>query len=285
MFQLPAGEVHVWHVLLDVPPDRARRLAGTLAPEESARADRFRSPTDRTRYIVARGVLRSVLGAYLGEDARDVKFFYGAAGKPELVPRGVRSLGGDILRFNLSHSHGRAVVALNRGRRIGADIERVRPIDDMDALTQRFFSASERSDLSGVAEGEKLLAFFTCWTRKEAWVKATGEGVGTDLTAFSVSLAVGRRRSCWKCRPTIRRPAGGGWPTYRATRGMSAPSQSRDMPGGCCPAYGMVGRNGTIPNTPHARACPGPPLLPPLRPSPERVRELELRRILSNASG
>jgi len=166
------------------------RLAQTLSGDEMARAERFRFEGDRRRFIVSRGVLRAILGQYLGIEPSHLNFSYGQHGKPSLAA----GFGGDALRFNLAHSHELALYAFTRGREVGVDLERVRPLPDAGEIAARFFSRRENAELEGIPDCRKLEAFFTYWTCKEAYIKATGDGLARNLDQVEVSLAPGPAR-------------------------------------------------------------------------------------------
>jgi len=151
----------------------AGRFAGLLTPDEMERASRFRFDRDRNRYIVCRGTLRELLA--VGEP-----LVYGAYGKPYLP--------GSDLHFNVSHSHSMGMIAVARGREVGCDIERVDPSFAVENIPENFFSAYEVATLRALPESEKCGAFFRCWTRKEAFIKACGKGVSLALDSFDVSL-------------------------------------------------------------------------------------------------
>jgi len=184
---LPDDEVHVWRAALERSPDVVNRLAQTLLPDELTRAERFHFARDRRRFIVSHGVLRAVLCRYLRVDPRQVRFRYGARGKPHLA----KEMGNDAFRFNLAHSHELAVYAFTRGREIGIDLEYVRPLAGAEEIADRFFSARENSEFCSLPESLKLEAFYNCWTRKEAYLKATGDGLSRALDTFDVSLLPG----------------------------------------------------------------------------------------------
>ncbi|HEX7117826.1 MAG TPA: 4'-phosphopantetheinyl transferase superfamily protein [Longimicrobiales bacterium] len=170
--RLRRGEVHVWATKLDLPALAAERLAGTLSPDEAARAGRLRAARDRDRYIAARGSLRTVLARYLDADPAALRFDYGANGKPRLAG------GGDApLRFNLSHADELALIAVGRDAELGVDVERVRPLPGADAVAARVFPPTELSRWRALPEAERPLAFFTFWTRIEARLKARGSGI------------------------------------------------------------------------------------------------------------
>lgn len=178
---LPAAdEVHVHVSSLDLPPHLLVAARAILAPEETARADAFLRAQDRARFAAARSWLRHVLGAYLALAPADLAFAYGPHGKPALAgPEG-------LLDFNLSHTGGHALLCVSPGLAIGADIEAVRPIEEK--VAERFFSGAEVEALAALPQEERTDAFFRCWTRKEAYLKALGSGLATPLDAFAVSL-------------------------------------------------------------------------------------------------
>jgi 4'-phosphopantetheinyl transferase len=189
---LPAGEIHLWAVPLDPPPAEVERLGATLAEDEWERARRFRFDQHRRQYVVGRGALRSLLGSYLGIAPGAVPFTYGPRGKPFLgaLP-GVAAGAADGLFFNLSNSHELALAGFVRGVEIGVDVEHLKPMPDLMQIAERFFSASEREALHGLPETLRKLGFFNCWTRKEAYLKAVGEGLAAPLDSFDVTLVPG----------------------------------------------------------------------------------------------
>ncbi|HEX5709696.1 MAG TPA: 4'-phosphopantetheinyl transferase superfamily protein [Pyrinomonadaceae bacterium] len=184
---IEADEVHVWRVALEQPPATRSALHETLSADESERAARFHFERDRRSYICARGALRSILARYLGRAAREIEFTYNPYGKPSLAGES----GPDELRFNLSHAAGVALCAVARGREVGIDVELTRgELATMD-VAERFFSRTEVEALRAHAGDERAAAFFNCWTRKEAYIKARGEGLSHPLHTFAVSIAEG----------------------------------------------------------------------------------------------
>lgn len=183
-FRLERDEVHVWIAPLDGAGARRDALEAVLSPDEAARAARFRFEEDRRRFVAARGTLRSILGRYLGCAAAEVRFEYGPFGKPLLAAPGEPQ----PLHFNLSHAGELALLAVARGRRVGIDVEQIRPLRDLEALVERFFAAYERATIGALAPELRQEAFFTCWTRKEAYIKARGEGLTFPLHAFDVTI-------------------------------------------------------------------------------------------------
>ena len=184
---LADDSVHVWRTATEVPASRVAPLHELLAPDERTRAGRFLYEEDRRRYTVARGVLRSLLARYLDVEPAAVEFRYGAHGKPSLAETG----GGRDVRFNLSHSYGWALHAFTVGREVGVDVERVRPNTDVMGVARHSFSPAEVEALTGLPAGQRREAFFNCWTRKEAFIKAHGEGIALGLSRFDVTLRPG----------------------------------------------------------------------------------------------
>jgi len=176
--------VHVWRTATEVPASRVAPLYGLLAPDERARAGRFLYEEDRRRYTVARGVLRSLLARYLDVEPAAVEFRYDDHGKPSLAG----TPGGRDVRFNLSHSYGWALHAFAIGREVGVDVERVRPDTDIMGVARHSFSPAEVEALTSLPPGQRREAFFNCWTRKEAFIKAHGEGIALGLSRFDVTL-------------------------------------------------------------------------------------------------
>ena len=182
--KLGADEVHVWLATLDDYPADSLRLL--LAEDELARAARFHFDKDRNHYTVTRGLLRKLLAAYLSLPAEDLRFSYAEKGKPALE-ESQRSL----LNFNLAHSYGMAVYAFARNREVGVDLEFIREDLADEKIAERFFSPSEIDALGKLPAELRNHAFFDCWTRKEAYIKARGEGLSMPLNEFDVSLRPG----------------------------------------------------------------------------------------------
>lgn len=184
----PAEDISIWTATLDRSEGERVKLESTLSPDELARAHRFHFAKDRDHYVVARGLLRSLLGEYLHQDPHKLEFTYGPYGKPELS--GVAAASG--ASFNLAHSGGLAAFAISRRRKLGIDVERAQVESAGEDIARRYFSAREVSDLQSLPPEEKVTAFFRCWTRKEAYLKALGTGLQTPLDSFSVSLSPGQ---------------------------------------------------------------------------------------------
>ena len=185
--ELTRDAVHVWRTATEVSPARLDPLRDVLAPDERTRAARFLYDEDRRRYTVARGVLRALLGRYLGVAPASLEFRYGAHGKPSLA----QTPGGRDVRFNLSHSYGLALHAFAVGREVGVDVERIRPETDVTGVARHSFAPAEVDALTNLPAGQQREAFFNCWTRKEAFIKAHGEGLALGLSRFDVTLRPG----------------------------------------------------------------------------------------------
>lgn len=179
--------MHIHRTSLDVPPGRLADRASVLAPDELARAERFAFERDRRRFIVARAALRSILGLYLGIAPRRIVFSYSPLGKPALAAE----MPNDGIAFNLSHSAELSLVAVTRERAVGVDVEHLNRDVSHDGIADRFFSERERRDLAAVPPADRKRAFLDCWTRKEAFIKASGEGLFRGLNTFDVSLEPG----------------------------------------------------------------------------------------------
>lgn len=184
---LPEGEVHVWRATLARAPDELELLATLLSDEERTRAARFRFPVHRDRFVAGRGIQRLLLARYLPVPPDALRYRQAAYGKPELDGPGA----GTGLRFNVSNADDGLLVAVARGRELGVDLERLRPMPDGRDIAKRFFSEPENEAFAAIPEERRDLAFFTCWTRKEAFIKAVGEGLSMPLACFDVTLAPG----------------------------------------------------------------------------------------------
>lgn len=184
---LERDDVHVWRAALDVELAYIRRLEGMLSEDERARADRFYFEKDRDRFVAAHGLLRSILGRYLELSPDHLQFVYGDYGKPALAGQsGVQGI-----CFNMSHSEGLGLYVVTRGREVGIDVEHRRPNFATRDVAEKFFSPREVATLFGLPESLQSEAFFNCWTRKEAYIKARGMGLSLPLDQFDVSLVPG----------------------------------------------------------------------------------------------
>jgi 4'-phosphopantetheinyl transferase len=181
----PWDRVDVWKVWLDSAELSSEVLPGILAPDEVERARRFHFDRHRIRFSACRTALRTILARYLQMSPVEIRFRYERNGKPEIAD----AQNSYSLRFNLSHSSGLAVIAVSSGRAVGVDIEKASPKPDCLEIARRFFSEREYQALSAIGESERQRAFFACWTRKEAFVKAIGEGLSYALPEFSVAVA------------------------------------------------------------------------------------------------
>lgn len=184
---LSSDDVHVWCASLEQPASRVEQLRQILSAEELSRADRFYFEQHKKRFIVGRGLLRTILGRYLGIEPSRVQFSYGAHGKPalEAIP------GESTLQFNLSHSQDIALYGVTCDRLIGVDIEYIRPMSDAEQIVERFFAATENAVFRALPTTQKQEAFFNCWTRKEAYLKACGDGLARSLNHIEVSFIPG----------------------------------------------------------------------------------------------
>lgn len=191
---LPLDAVHLWQRPLQVTGGDLEACHSLLSTEERERAQRYRVERPRSDYILTRGTLRSLLAKYLRRPTQEISFRYTDYGKPFLVD------GGD-LRFNVSHSDGIAVMGFVRAREIGVDVEKVRKQSDVEQIAERFFSEHERRNLRKCAGDELHEAFFRCWTRKEAYIKAKGEGLSLPLHQFDVSIEREPQRALLATRP------------------------------------------------------------------------------------
>ncbi len=194
---LSSNEVHVWRAFLDEAPAQRDSFLHTLAEDERTRAQRFYFQTDRERFITAHGVLRAILGCYLNREPNCLSFCYSSHGKPALVWES----GGDAIRFNMSHSQGVALYAVTRGREIGIDLEFIRCDLEVEQIAERFFSPCEIATLQALPIYLRKYAFFLCWARKEAYIKARGEGLSIPLNQFDVSLIPGEPAALLSTRP------------------------------------------------------------------------------------
>ena len=193
---LAADQVHVWRASLRPPPEVLARLEAVLSPDERARAARFHFPQHRTAFIAGRGVQREILARYTGLAPSALAYREGSHGKPELDGRGAE-LG---IRFNVSNSGDLALYAVTLGREIGVDLELLKAMPDGMDIASRFFSAPENEVFAALPDDVRDLAFFRCWTRKEAYIKAVGEGLSMPLDCFDVAFAPGEPAAILRTR-------------------------------------------------------------------------------------
>jgi 4'-phosphopantetheinyl transferase len=186
---LPGGEIQIWRAALDQESQVVSNLERVLSDDERARANRFHFGRDQHRFIVARGLLRRTLAAYLGQEPAKLRFCYGPKGKPSLQGSGIQF---PEINFNLAHTNGQAVYAFALRRRLGIDVELIRDDFPVLEIAKRFFSPQEIDRLLELPRAERREAFFLGWTRKEAYIKARGEGLDIELDSFAVALAPDR---------------------------------------------------------------------------------------------
>lgn len=195
--ELPDDEVQLWRVDLEAVRVNESRWQELLSDDESARASRFHFLRDRQSFVASRAILRTILASYLAIDPRELSFAYSKKEKPSLGPTYAKS----NLQFNVSHSGGVALFAFGLQREIGVDVEHVRRNVEVEAIARRFFSAHEQMQLAALPIEERVEAFYRCWTRKEAYIKATGDGLSLPLSQFDVSLEVEQANALLATRP------------------------------------------------------------------------------------
>jgi 4'-phosphopantetheinyl transferase len=221
-------EVHVWRASLNWPAGCVRDFQDLLTPDELSRSERFRFQGDRQRFLVARGLLRTILSRYLRVEPSQLRFAYDDYGKPYLISPSAPG----TLTFNLSHAHGLLLVAVTHDRAIGIDVEYTRPpLPDVEHIAERFFSVEEKEALRALSSTARNEAFFRCWTCKEAYLKARGLGLSMPLDRFQVAVIPGQparllhvegdleEASRWSLRELVPAPGyvatlaveGGGW--------------------------------------------------------------------------
>jgi 4'-phosphopantetheinyl transferase len=183
-FRLAAAKVHIWQASLLQPEDVVQQLQASLSEEERQRANRFRSPEHRRAFILGRGVLRDLLYRYTGIEPGQIRFKYNLAGKPFLASEE----DAPEIHFNVSHAGQLVLFAFSWDCPVGIDVECIRPMEEMDQVAERSFSAQEYRKFQRIREPARLKAFYHCWTRKEALVKATGEGLSFPLSDIEVSF-------------------------------------------------------------------------------------------------
>jgi 4'-phosphopantetheinyl transferase len=181
---LAQHELHVWRAFLDAPPMLLHRLESTLNADEKERAEKFLVPKARERFIAARGILRELVATYLEIEPEKVEFMYGPQGKPSLS-----SVHNSKVCFSVSHSREMGLFAFASDGEVGVDIEQVKPDFRGMEIASHFFSSEEIAALAKLAPELGAEAFFGCWTRKEAYVKARGQGLSIPLRSFTVSFA------------------------------------------------------------------------------------------------
>ncbi len=175
------GVLHIWRSIYD--PSAATK-ENFLSQEEKARHDRFHFERDRRRFRFSHGLLRRLLAGYLNQQPHEIKFCYTQYGKPYIETSENQS----GVEFNMSHSGDLVLVGITRSIPIGVDVEKIEPLPDMDQVAGRFFAKGEQKDLFSLSGSKKITAYYQCWTRKEAVIKASGEGLSMPLDSFRVSL-------------------------------------------------------------------------------------------------
>jgi 4'-phosphopantetheinyl transferase len=180
----PGDCIHIWRILLNPPSASLVQLEKLLSQVERRRAERFRFPDHQRRFVAAHGCLREILSRYLNTSPEKIDFETNAFGKPSLA----KDFYATGLTFNLSHSNEMGLIAIGSRRAIGIDIEHVRSDLADEQVARRFFSKREVTELLSLPVEQRQVAFFTCWTRKEAYIKGRGEGLSMPLDQFDVSI-------------------------------------------------------------------------------------------------
>ena len=191
--ELSGGQVHVWRISIDPRISAPRVLArrSVLTDDERARADRFYTPDLATRWLLGRSALRSILGRYTGVPPSALALVAEAHGKPAIDPTVMARQPSTLPAFNLTHAGELALLAVSRAMPLGIDVERVRAVRDASGIAERFFSPVERDQFRRLDPDDRDRGFFRCWTRKEAFIKAIGEGLSRPLATFDVDFAAG----------------------------------------------------------------------------------------------
>jgi 4'-phosphopantetheinyl transferase len=192
----PGDEIHVWRATLGLPANNVAALENFLSSDERKNMDRYRFEQDRRRHLVGRGLLRMLLGRYLDVAPHQLRFDYTPRGKPYLAP----GLAQQSLEFNVAHS-GELVLIAVAGCAVGVDVEQIRADIEVGPIAARFFSSKEQRTLGTLAGALQIDAFFSCWTRKEAYIKARGGGLSLPLDQFDVSLMPGQAAQLLETRP------------------------------------------------------------------------------------
>ena len=182
---LSEEEVHIWRADLELDEYFQSSFLKLLSPDEKNRAQKFRFAKDSRNFIAARGILRSLIGKYLEINPAEISFQYSKFGKPGIANN-------NSLQFNISHSQNIALFAFTKKFNIGVDVEFVNPNIEVKDIAAKFFSTNEIMNLLALPEQQQALGFFNCWTRKEAFIKAVGEGLSFPLDKFEVSLEPGK---------------------------------------------------------------------------------------------
>jgi len=178
------GQLHVWRGIYN---EADQHTGSSLSLDEQARSQRFHFDHDRGMFLYSHSLLRRLLAGYLDREPREVAYGYTKFGKPYLD----QSVGKEKIEFNLSHSGDMVLIGITKDIQIGVDVEEIKPIPDLNQIAARYFSESEYSDLVTLSDSARIPAFYRCWTRKEALIKAIGEGLSMPLDSFRVSLLPG----------------------------------------------------------------------------------------------
>jgi 4'-phosphopantetheinyl transferase len=179
---LSGSDVDIWCARLDL--SLMQDLTGILSTYEKKRSQQLQFDRDKQRHVFSRGILRLILSKYVQESPNQIEIVIGPHGKPALSQRG----GEYSIHFNLSHSHDCVLYSITRVGEIGVDVEKIREVPDMEKIVEKFFSAREKASFKGLAPSQKKQAFFNCWSRKEAMIKAMGGGLSLPLDQFDVSI-------------------------------------------------------------------------------------------------
>jgi 4'-phosphopantetheinyl transferase len=182
--RLGVDEVHIWTMPIQASVAVVTELQRTLGRDELERASRFRFPHLTSAYVITHGVLRLLLARYLDRGPARISFEYGVRGKPNVSKS-------RQIDFNLTHSAGMAAVAVTTGCALGIDLEHLRSMPDLEEIAGRYFCPEEAAEILSLAPGEREQAFFRCWTRKEAYIKAIGDGLSCPLDSFQVTVQAG----------------------------------------------------------------------------------------------
>jgi len=181
---LAPNQIHIWRMFLNQPTEKTQQLSQILSPEENNKANRFYFEKDRHKFILSRGTLRTILSQYLNFPPQNLKFTYSKQGKPTLLTE-------TPIYFNLSHSHEITLYAITLNREIGIDLEFLRPITEAENIVKNYFSNKESALFNTISSDQKPEAFFNAWTRKEAYLKATGQGLSQPLKEVEVNFTPG----------------------------------------------------------------------------------------------
>jgi 4'-phosphopantetheinyl transferase len=184
---LKSNEVHIWYCSLNQHESKLSKFSCLISSDEKLRQKQFIFQNDRRNFTITRGVLRTILGTYLNREPSNIIFHYSNRGKPRIQNDNHKP----SLFFSVSHSKDFALYALSRNSEIGIDIENIRDLTEMDLIVEHFFSEREKSIYQKLSESKKREAFFLCWTRKEAYLKAIGVGLYQPLSTFEVSIIPG----------------------------------------------------------------------------------------------